>query len=181
MYWVTARFRIGIIRSMGRTIPLNVEMQRRARKLYVPGVFGIRRVARELGISETSVRRYVDEGFRARNLADSREAKKRRTGICEICGGETRYNGHAGRPVSEICAACNVSLIREIAIDLRGSGHQQGKTLEFLASGPKHFMEICRHLGKPQGAIGPHLLRLMKHGFVVRLRRGVYALARDQD
>jgi len=91
---------------MGRTVPRNDEAARRARELYVPRVFGYKAVARELGISVTSVRRYVDDNFHQRMLADSREAKKRRTGVCERCGGETRYNGRTTNGPSPICDTC---------------------------------------------------------------------------
>jgi hypothetical protein len=40
------------------------------------------------------------------NLRFSREAKKKRRGVCADCGGETRYNGRNGRVVSERCASC---------------------------------------------------------------------------
>lgn len=35
----------------------------------------------------------------------SNAAKRRRTGVCVDCGGETRYNGH-GAAVSERCPPC---------------------------------------------------------------------------
>jgi predicted transcriptional regulator len=61
----------------------------------------------------------------------------------------------------------------------RGTGPMQAVTLALLADGPKHFMEICRALDKPKGAIGPHLLRLMRYGLIERPERGVYALRKS--
>ena len=89
------------------TIPRNVEMERRARELYVPRKFGYKRVASELGIATTSVRRYVNPSFDERSRKDSRAAKQRRTGVCARCGGETRYNGRTTNGASSLCKTCN--------------------------------------------------------------------------
>lgn len=117
---------------MGRTVPLNEEAKRRAREMYKPGVVGYKQVARALGISETSVRRYVDDDYCARNLRDSLAAKKRRRGVCEKCGGETLYNGRTINGPSKICKTCAEApretckrghpLIPENRVRIKGSG-----------------------------------------------------------
>lgn len=75
------------------------------RRAYVPRVFGLKRVASQFGVSKTTARRIVDPDYNERNRRASREAKRRRTGVCRECGGVTRYNGH-GRAVSDLCATC---------------------------------------------------------------------------
>lgn len=68
--------------------------------------YGYKRIGRALGVSPSTVRRWVLPGAREANLLASREAKRRRTGTCVDCGGVTRYNGH-GRESSERCASCS--------------------------------------------------------------------------
>ena len=89
------------------------DVAERARALYLSG-HGYRPVARLLGISPSSVRRYVDSDYAERNRRQSREAKRRRTGICRECGGVTLYNGRKkGTAVSTLCAACSRRLQHE--------------------------------------------------------------------
>ncbi len=67
--------------------------------------WGYKTIAREVGVSASTVRRWVDPDFRKRDLAVSLAAKKRRTGTCVDCGAVTRYGGH-GRGTSERCPPC---------------------------------------------------------------------------
>lgn len=75
-----------------------------ARELHDSGL-GYKRIAKRLGVSATTVRRLLDSDYAERMRVQSREAKRRRTGVCKTCGGVTRYGG--GKvPVSEECAEC---------------------------------------------------------------------------
>jgi hypothetical protein len=87
---------------------VSTDLAEAARALYQPGVngHGIKAVAKQLGISANSVRRYVDPAYAERQRRLSREAKQRRTGICRECGGETRYNGHRVNGPSSLCSTC---------------------------------------------------------------------------
>ena len=77
------------------------------RARYVPGVVGMKRLAKDYGLAATSVRRLVNPAQAERDRVLSRAAKKRRAGVCEDCGGPTRYGGRNGQPVSSVCARCN--------------------------------------------------------------------------
>ena len=91
---------------MPATIPRDEEKVKRAKKLYVPGVFGHKRIARELGVSASSVRRWLNPERAERDRLLSRAAKKRRIGTCERCGGPTRYNGKTVNGPSPVCDVC---------------------------------------------------------------------------
>lgn len=51
-------------------------------------------------------RRANDPEYAQRSREQSLAAKRRRRGVCERCGGETKYNGH-GIGVSKVCADCS--------------------------------------------------------------------------
>lgn len=70
---------------------------------------GYKTVARKVGISPSTVRRFTDAEYAERQRRLSREAKRRRTGICVDCGGLTRYNGTNGQDVSKRCASCQIA------------------------------------------------------------------------
>lgn len=52
-------------------------------------------------------RRETDPAYAQRQRELSLAAKRRRRGVCETCGGVTRYNGHTVAGASRICANCN--------------------------------------------------------------------------
>ncbi len=52
-------------------------------------------------------RRAADPEYAERQRELSRLAKQRRKGVCEVCGGETRYNGRTTKDTSDICAGCS--------------------------------------------------------------------------
>ena len=81
------------------------EMAQRAHELYVPGVFGYSVVAKKLGVSTTTVRRLLTDGDAEKMRVQAREAKRRRVGVCEDCGGPTRYSGKSSMP--RICSDCS--------------------------------------------------------------------------
>ncbi len=67
-----------------------------------------RHVAERLGISQSRVVHVMmSRTAYERHKAASREAKRRRTGRCRVCGGPTRYNGKHGKGASEVCHSCN--------------------------------------------------------------------------
>ena len=77
--------------------------------LYEPGVTSYRSLARQLNVTESTIRRWVDPASAEKALAASRRSKAARRGVCEDCGGETRYGGHRLKGgVSRICAACQL-------------------------------------------------------------------------
>jgi len=82
------------------------EAKRRAQALYVPKSYGYRRIARELGIPPGTVRRWVVPGKAEADRRAARERKRQRVGVCERCGGQTRYNGRTAAGPSRICATC---------------------------------------------------------------------------
>lgn len=77
----------------------------RVAELRAAGV-GLRTIAKEVGVSDATVRRWINPEARARSNEASRIAKTRRTGVCKDCGGLTRYNGDKRKPISSRCAAC---------------------------------------------------------------------------
>jgi len=81
-------------------------LRERACALYVPGVVGTPQIAKLLGVSRTTVLRWVNSEYAEQERVRSREAKRRRTGTCALCGGVTRYAGH-GKVVSDTCETCN--------------------------------------------------------------------------
>lgn len=106
----------------------------------------------------------------------SREAKRRRTGTCEDCGGVTRYGGAKGRPVSRLCAICSA---KRNAAARRGTGTTQKRALDFIGDGERRFMEIVNGC-EITPDIGKSLMhRLLKYGLVERPRRGVYRRSPD--
>jgi len=75
---------------------------------------GYRKTARIVGCSPTSVRRVIDPEYAERSRVGSRATKRRRTGTCRECGGETRYSGKHGEAVSNLCLRCWRRLEQEL-------------------------------------------------------------------
>lgn len=97
-----------------------------ARRLYQPGVYGWKQIGKQLGVSATTVRRWLDPEYEERSRAANLAAKKRRTGTCIDCGGITRYSGHGEQDgCSTRCVPCR----KEFA---RASDQQQYWTRERL-------------------------------------------------
>jgi hypothetical protein len=140
---------------------------------------GYKVIARELGVSDTTVRRLIVPGFAERMRRLSREAKRRRTGRCERCGGVTRYNGH-GRSVSQLCRACGARAGAEYAETLRGTGTLARAILDAVDGEPRRFMELCQIVDRTPNQIGVTLDRLLKYGLVEQPERGVYIRAREE-
>jgi hypothetical protein len=107
-------------------------------------------------------------------LAQSREAKRRRHGRCRICGAETSYYGAPGLPVGDRCRRCAAA---EQGLGRRGSGPVIQRALAYLVE-PHRFSEIRDHLGISRGHTSRLLIgQLLAYGFVERPRRGVYVLS----
>lgn len=83
----------------------------RAKALYVPGVFGAKRISDELGVPESTIRRWVNPEVAERGRAASRRAKERYRGVCETCGGATWGDG-PGRGRTE-CNSCKAARMHE--------------------------------------------------------------------
>ena len=100
----------------------------------------------------------------------SREAKRRRTGTCRVCGVTTRYSGHAGKAVSDLCPA---HAAQANGARLRGSGPLAQKILAYLDE-PRRFSEIRDELGMGHNTVSPMLNKLVRYGLIERVSRGVY-------
>lgn len=110
-------------------------------------------------------------------LRSSREAKRRRTGTCEDCGGVTRYGGKRGEPVSRLCPSCSQTRANA---PRRGTGPTQARVLAFIGADERRYMEIVDACGLGKGPTIAHLDRLLRHGLIERPRRGVYRKPRAE-
>lgn len=77
----------------------------RARAMRANGAH-LRTIAHVLEVSDTTVLRWTDEAYAERQRIEARDRKRAARGVCQDCGGETRYSGRDGRRVSDRCAAC---------------------------------------------------------------------------
>ena len=134
------------------------------------------RIGRALGVSTSTARRWTRPGYADHSRAVSREAKRRRRGVCEVCGAETRYNGHRGIGVSAQCIRCQA---RERGRERRGHSPIAERAVAFLAT-PHHFAEIADHLGISKGYVSELLDRLRRYGLIERIARGVYVAANSE-
>lgn len=83
----------------------------RAKELYVPGVFGAKRIADELGVPKSTILRWVNPDAAERGRASSRRVKESYRGVCATCGASTWGDG-PGRGRTE-CNACQAARIHE--------------------------------------------------------------------
>lgn len=163
---------------MPLTIPRDEKKVAQAREMYVPGLVTAPVIARRLGVSKNTVYRWLDDEWSERDRIASRAAKDRRTGICQQCGGTTRYNGNRINGPSLLCVKCSAA---KNGRSREGNGPRQRDLLQLLEMrGEARFMEITRELGITKNHAGPLLDNAMKKGLVVRRRRGVYALPGDK-
>jgi hypothetical protein len=131
-----------------------------------------REIAERLGVSLQTVKRCFSDRSYETDRRLSREAKRRRTGICEDCGAVTRYTGH-GQDVSPHCVPCGK---RRGGLAQRGRG-KVGEVLAYLDQ-PRRYSEIRDHFGMTSQYLSQMLYgRLLRRGDVVRLSRGVYQRA----
>ncbi len=101
----------------------------------------------------------------------SREAKRRRTGICESCGNPTSYNGLTNNGPSRVCRPCSAV---ERGLAKRGTGSAETAILAFIAKDERRLFEIAAGVGITWNHAHVTLHRLMRYGMVERPRRGVY-------
>ena len=88
--------------------PYKLDTREYAIYLYTERGWGYTRIGNELGCASTTVRRWVNPEYDEAQRKASLARKKKMTGICEVCGGKTKYNGHGGNnSVSRICATCS--------------------------------------------------------------------------
>src|SRR5438105_2732040 len=106
------------------------DLQELARKRYVPGVRSFKAVAEELGVSTTTVQRWVKPELTERMKLSSAQAKRRRTGTCEKCGAPTRYGGQkTPGAVSRFCIPCGQVWSAARKRELRGTGPMEQRFL----------------------------------------------------
>lgn len=148
-------------------------LRERAAELHAQGV-GPTAIGRELGVAKSTVFAWANPSYAARQRRLSREAKRRRTGTCAECGQPTRYNGHTVDGASRYCADCGPAvggqLTRERTL---GKGPVQARVLAFCAT-PRRCSEIRAELGTTEGHVNQLLHRLVRHGLLTRVARGVY-------
>lgn len=134
----------------------------------------LREIAERLGLSRSYVSHLSGPNTYENSARMSREAKARRQGKCERCGGPTRYDGI---DVARICSGCVPDVYwPRYRADFLGKGKVVEKLLAFVAE-PHTFTEIRLHLGITAGHTSSLLHRHLRTGLVVRLRRGVYQRA----
>lgn len=110
-----------------------------------------------------------------RNRVASREAKRRRRGVCVDCGAETRYAGKNGNAISMRCQACGPKY--HARMHLEGHGSVVERLYALLATRPHRFSEIRDALGLSNEHTSMRLRRSIALGRIVRVRYGVYELA----
>ena len=152
-----------------------LEDRRRALELHREGL-GYKRIARELGVGKTTVRHWIKPDAAERDRQVSREAKRRRHGICERCGGATNYNGRKGQPLCRYCGPCGKIVAAEAKRARAGTGPIQQRLYAFC-DWPRRFSEIPAGVGISLDHAKALVGREYKLGRLIRLSRGVYVAA----
>lgn len=109
-----------------------------------------------------------------RNRRSSRDAKRRRRGLCVDCGAETRYNGSTVNGPSLRCRNCAAVAAGRAK---SGTGDQQQRLLDLLGDGRDwRRADILDALGMTgrHGWFSQLVARLLKQGLIERPRRAVY-------
>jgi hypothetical protein len=136
-----------------------------------------REIAPRVGLSLTHTKRLLNPRSMETTLRLSREAKRRRTGQCENCGGPTKYAGYREKRTSPVCQNCAPEVYGPIyRAKYIGKGKNITHLLELLADGPMRYIEICDALGIERDAMGMLLGRAVRHGLIERVSRGLYRL-----
>ena len=84
---------------------MNETREDAAKRLRAEGL-KFREIAEHIGCSTTEVTRLLYPEKAERMRQQSLESKRRRTGVCRMCGGVTKYAGHGNVIVSDLCASC---------------------------------------------------------------------------
>ena len=103
----------------------------------------------------------------------SREAKRRRTGVCEDCGAVTRYSWRGTNGTSRFCPSCAAKRSNAAR---RGQGPRQ-QQLHALLSEPRRYSEIRDALTVTSEHTMVLLIRELRAGRIERVSRGVYRRA----
>ncbi len=152
------------------------ELRDEARRIARDEGLGAKRVGDRLGVSKSTALRWIYPNHAEDSRRLTNEAKRRRVGTCEDCGGETRYNGHTDSGVSRFCVPCGQERAASAARARAGKGPMQQRLYALLTDGPRRFTEIQTALGISHNYTAALLPRERVAGRIVRLRRGVYAL-----
>lgn len=139
----------------------------------------VKQVAVETGVSRTTVYRVIDPDARERQNASARESKGRKRGVCVDCGGPTHYSGGSSGVtnggVSPRCQKCGSV---HQGIKIRGKGKNMSRVMDLLREKDLRYSEIMELTGLPKNFMGSLLIRLLRHGKIERVKRGVYGIPR---
>jgi len=130
-----------------------------------------------LGISQTTYYRYTRPEYAEAGLRASREAKRRRTGTCKLCGGKTSLRRDSSGP-ADVCGSCSADYYGPLwSQERRGHGPVVEKALAFVGEQPRRYSEIRDHCGITSGHTSVLVHRMLQYGFIERVSRGVYRRA----
>lgn len=91
-------------------------------------------------------RRLADPEYAERSRQQSLAAKRRRRGVCERCGGETKYNGRTTPGPSSVCAKC-----------VAQQNHDERRwTRDTIARSFRRFHDETGRVPRAGDAMGPH-------------------------
>jgi hypothetical protein len=86
--------------------PYPEHLKQKAREMYIPGVFGAKRVGEILGVPATTIFRWVNPAYDQRSREKAAINKLKYRGSCIDCGAATAYSGKNMRIASERCDPC---------------------------------------------------------------------------
>jgi hypothetical protein len=146
------------------------ERRQRAADLRAQGL-SLRQIGLEMGVTTTTVLRWLDPGYAERSRRLSRASKERNRGTCEDCGAPTNACRGPGK-ASRRCLRCSA---RHSGERRRGTGSNQQQLYAFLTE-PRRYSEIRDHLNISDGHAGVLLHRELGAGRIVRAGYGLYAI-----
>jgi transposase len=117
----------------------------RARSLRERGV-PHREIAARLGVSRTTVARWLNPAYAERDRQRSREAKRRRRRPCERCGCPLSYERQDG--VCRLCQRGNATCRRARVAELYRSGLEPAAIARQLSLHPKYVSWLVGRLAR---------------------------------
>jgi hypothetical protein len=135
--------------------------------------FDTKQIMAATGICKTTVYRWMDIKKQDRQNAWMREYKRKKKGTCQDCGTTINYNGHHPGGIGKHCIKCSR---KRTGLLQRDHGPVIDKVIEYLKDGEKRFSEMQYDLDIKRNRMGALLGKLIKHGKIIRVRRGVYQL-----